>query len=118
MEDLQSLMDGMPQYRYLSNDTSVYDRLTSHLVEDGFYSITASLWDDIPCSHCLLLVFRYSANYVVQIAVEQLTGRMFTRVVHRTKFTIYRDWVTPEGIQITTLALVKKDLPIALRINS
>lgn len=86
-----ALAASLAQFRYLA-DSEAYGRLSVNLVEDGFYSLAAGLWDDLPCGHCNLLVFRYSTNYVVQIAIEQDTGAMFSRIVHRTEHTVYRDW--------------------------
>lgn len=87
-----NLAAALPQYRYLA-DSAAYDRLSANLTEDGFYNMTASLWDDLPCSHCDMLVLRYSANYVVQILIEQNTGAMFNRIVHRETKNVFRDWV-------------------------
>ena len=83
-----------PIYRQLASDTSPYERLTSHLVEDGFYSIVAANWDDVPCGSCVLMVYRYTVNYVLQIAVEQATGKAYSRVVNRNDYSVYRDWKT------------------------
>ena len=83
----------LPAYRYVS-DSAAYDRLTAKLSDAGFYSITASAWDDLPCGHCVLLVFRYSANYNIQIAITQAEGRVYNRIVHRTTYAVYRDWAS------------------------
>ena len=104
-EDLMEQLAALPQYR-LAKDSAEFNRLTSRIVEDGFYVANATDWDDLPNSHCVLMVFRYSPNYVLQIAVEQMDGRIYNRIVHRTNFTIYRDWVTPDGLQpVKVLAL-------------
>ncbi len=84
---------GVPQFRHVENSED-YDRLTSKLVEDGYYSCTYSRWDDLPGGNCALLVFRYSTNYVVQLAVEYESGSIFSRIVNRNDFSIYRDWNT------------------------
>lgn len=86
------MADQKAVFRPLDADTSLYDRLTSHLVEDGFYSITETLWDDLPCGHCALLVYRYAPNYVVQLAVEIGTGRTYTRIVRKSDYVVFRDW--------------------------
>ena len=93
------LAGSLPQLRAVT-DSSEYGQLTSHLVQDGFYSIAASMWNDLPCGTCVILVFRYSANYVIQLAVEMSTGKIFSRVVNRNDYSVYRDWETgTEGIE-------------------
>lgn len=87
-----NIVASLPQYRKLS-DSAAYNRLSANLTEDGFYNMTASQWDDLPCSHCNMLVYRYSSNYVIQILVEQATGTMFNRIVHRQTKSVFRDWV-------------------------
>lgn len=81
------------QFRFMTTDSTPYARLTSNLTEDGYYSLVADSWDDLPCGHCNMLVFQYSPNYVVQIATEQNTGAMFNRIVHRTEHSVFRNWV-------------------------
>ena len=88
---------GAPSFRFIADPES-YGKLTARLVEDGFYLINASLWDDAPMNvGSALLVFRYSTNYVLQLAVSTLNGSISTRIVNRKDFSVYRDWAAPDG---------------------
>lgn len=71
-----------------------YERKTAKLTADGFYSIVATQWDDFPFNGAML-VYRYSYNYVVQVAVATADHRVMTRIVHRTTFAVFRDWASP-----------------------
>ena len=81
----------LAQFRYVP-DSSVYDRKAINLVEDGCYSMTKSQWDDLPGGDCVLLTYRYSVNYIVQLAIGQKDGHVYSRIIHREDRTIYRDW--------------------------
>lgn len=95
----KTVVDGLPQMRTASS-AIIKTRATARLVESGFYSITASQWDDFPITPGgILLVLRYAANYVVQIAVPILNGSVYTRVVNHNNYAVYRDWAAPDGIQ-------------------
>ena len=85
------LADSLARVRPVS-DSSEYMRLTSNIVQDGFYSIPGSEWDDLPCGNCTLLVMRYSVNYVIHIAVEHANGAIHTRIVNRDDHSVLSDW--------------------------
>lgn len=88
--------DRLAQYRRI-DDSTEYNRLTSHIVENGFYNIVTSQWDDVPNTSLtgfVLLVFRFSPNYVIQIAVSQYSGEIYTRKVHRTTYEVERNWAS------------------------
>lgn len=91
VRSLGSQVGEMPQFRFLEG-SGAYNRKTVNLVEPGYYSLTASLWDDLPCGHCALLVFRYSSNYVLQIAFAHTGGDMYWRIVNWETREIYSDW--------------------------
>lgn len=70
-----------------------YDNKISNLTEDGSYRIKPEEWTDHPFAEdSLLLVFRYTLNYVVQICITLETGSFATRIVHLTDKTVWRDW--------------------------
>ena len=55
----------------------------------------ANKWQDKPHqdqAYCLL-VLRYTGNYNQQIAITNSNGKIYTRIVHRTSYNVYRDWV-------------------------
>lgn len=81
-----------PCYRPVDLNTDIYERRTSSLLEDGYYNIIGSLWDDLPCGNCSLLVYRYAPNHVVQIAIEHNTGNTYTRIIRISDHYIFRDW--------------------------
>ena len=80
-----------------------YGGLTSNLVQDGFYltNVTTddNAWTDLPedMGNAALLVFRYSPNYVLQVATSQKNGEIRTRIVNRNDHSVYRDWAPPDG---------------------
>lgn len=88
-----ALVGSFPQYRPIENSAD-YGRETSRIVEGGYYYIAANDWDDLPCGHCGLLVFRYAPNHVIQVAVELDTGKTYTRIVRISDSYIFRDWAT------------------------
>jgi hypothetical protein len=106
-----------PQYRAIT-DSSQYGRLTVNVTEEGFYNIITSQWDDFPLpTGAVMLVFRYSPNYVVQIAISQVDGTIVTRVVHRTTHDIYRDWRSPEGIALKNILAIGDSICRGVRNN-
>ena len=41
----------------------------------------------------ILLVFRYSTNYVIQVCMQTSSANnVYVRVGHRTNYTVYADW--------------------------
>ena len=70
-----------------------YENKMSNLTRDGAYFVDKAEWTDNPSSESgVLLVFRYTTNYVLQIHIPIYSGSISTRIVHRTDKTVFRDW--------------------------
>ncbi len=101
--DLQQMtVDKLPQYRGVPVAADFANKI-SHIVQDGTYMIdTPEDWEEgtLPYGGDFALnVRRFSPNYVLQSAWSTQSGidafangNIYTRIVHRTTFSVRRDW--------------------------
>lgn len=100
VEEIKEKVSNLPQYRSVSGLSVACERLTSRIIEEGFYSLSSSDWDDFPMlSGGVLLVVKYSPNYILQVGISIKYNVVITRIVNKNTFVIFRDWCGVDGIQ-------------------
>ena len=92
-------------YRSIPADV-VNSRLTSHIVQPGIYGLGSTNYDDIPYGSYAFKVYPYTDNWVMQIATEVNTGTMYSRVVNKKTFAVFRDWCGVGGYDPVSILCV------------
>jgi len=107
-DNLADAIEALPQYRPCAPED--YECYISHIVKDGFYAIYGeknadgtdhehAKWLDRPAEGgFVLVVLKYTGNYVMQIAFSQRGDRrVYSRIVNINDYSLYldQDWTDP-----------------------
>lgn len=85
-------------FKYYSEDVDLprivgSSKLVSHFTVNGATMVNNTYTDMPSAASWVLLVFRYSTNYVIQVCLQTSSANnVYVRVVHRTNYTVYADW--------------------------
>lgn len=85
-------------FKYYSEDGDLpsivgSSKLVSHFTVNGATMVNNTYTDMPSAASWILLVFRYSTNYVIQVCMQTSSANnVYVRVVHRTNYTVYADW--------------------------
>ncbi len=93
-EQLSNIYTNTLKFIDLNVNIQQYNDLVSHISQYGSYLLDADKWQDKPQqnqAYCLL-VLRYTGNYNQQIAIANSNGKIYTRIVQRTTYNVYRNW--------------------------
>ena len=81
-------------------DSLGYSQESKKITKPGFYNmstIEGYPWNDAPFEKAALLVFQYSVNFVVQIAICYNNSMLYTRIVKKDGTQVWREWATGDG---------------------
>lgn len=96
--DLASVLGVDVAFKYYSEDGDLpsivgSSKLVSHFTVNGATMVNNTYTDMPSAASWILLVFRYSTNYVMQVCMQTSSANnVYVRVVHRTNYTVYADW--------------------------
>ena len=85
-------------FKYYSEDADLprivgSSKLVSHFTVNGTTMVNNTFTDMPYAASWVLLVFRYSTNYVIQVCMPTSSvNKVYVRTVHRTNYTVYADW--------------------------
>lgn len=70
--------------------------LLANVAENSIFMASVNHWTDTPNGETVVFInLHYSLNYDVQIGISIVnSGVIFTRVVHHSKRTVFKDWAT------------------------
>ena len=71
-------------------------KLLANVAENSLLMVNYKEWTDAPGGESVIFInLRYSLNYDVQIGISIVnSGVIYTRVVHHSKRTVFKDWAT------------------------
>ena len=93
--ELKSIYDNEPELADPNNTG-----LLSNVTENSIFMASNSHWTDTPNNETVIFInLRYSLNYDVQIGISIVnSGVIYTRVIHHSKRTVFKDWGTASVI--------------------
>ncbi len=99
LQEIGAKLLGFTEFKSIyDNEPAIADpnntKLLSNVAENSIFMASNSHWTDTPNNETVIFInLRYSLNYDVQIGISIVnSGVIYTRVVHHSKRTVFKDW--------------------------